>query len=216
MVRRNKPELPAEITQIAGRQPLSSIFCFTKDLAVVSYIPKKGKNVLVLSTAHKEPKMEDGGKRKPQMIIDYNKSKGAVDHLDQACGMYSTCQRAQRWPMCLFFHMLDISAFNAFLLYTAVNTTWNANKLYKRRLFLEEVGNALTLPEVRRRKPETAAGEMQTAVQQHEATLSSLTLPSSKRRQCGLCTERRIASNACEKCGTPMCRKHMKNICKNC
>ncbi|XP_054639996.1 piggyBac transposable element-derived protein 4-like [Dunckerocampus dactyliophorus] len=201
-VRRNKPELPAQVTQITGRQPLSSIFCFTKDMALVSYVPKKGKNVLVLSTAHKEPKVEDGGKRKPQMTLDYNKSKGAVDHLDQACGTYSTRRRAQRWPMCLFYHMLDISAFNAFLLYTSVNPGWNGNRLYRRRLFLEEVGNALIMPEVHRRKPQTAAGEVQAAVP--------------KRKQCGLCTDKLIASNACEKCGTPICRKHMRSLCKNC
>ncbi|XP_057696551.1 piggyBac transposable element-derived protein 4-like isoform X1 [Corythoichthys intestinalis] len=203
-IKRNKPELPAQVTQTTGRQPLSSIFCFTKDMALVSYIPKKGKNVLVLSTVHKEPKVEDEGKRKPEMILDYNKSKVAVDHLDQACGTYSTRRRAQRWPMRLFYHMLDISAFNAFLLYTSVNPGWNANKLYRRRLFLEEVGNALIMPEVHRRKPQTAA------VEQEEAT------PSPRRKQCGLCTNKLIASNACENCGTPICRKHMRSICKNC
>lgn len=103
MVRRNKPELPAEITQIAGRQPLSSIFCFTKDMALVSYVPKKGKNVLVLSTAHKEPKVEDGGKRKPQMILDYNKSKGAGGHLDQvstSCVFVTKCLSKLSCQLC--------------------------------------------------------------------------------------------------------------------
>ncbi|XP_051913269.1 piggyBac transposable element-derived protein 4-like [Hippocampus zosterae] len=210
-IRKNKPELPSKLTKITGRKPLSSIFGFTRDLAVVSYVPKKGKNVLLLSTAHKAPKVDNGDERKPQMILDYNKSKGAVDHLGQACGTYSTRRRAQRWPMSLFFHMLDISAFNACVLYKAVNPSWNAKKRYIRRLFLEELGNSLIMPEVLRRKPETAAGEKQAAEQQHEAAA-----PTTKRKQCHLCTEKRIASNACDKCGNPMCRKHMKNICKNC
>ncbi|XP_019736039.1 LOW QUALITY PROTEIN: piggyBac transposable element-derived protein 4-like [Hippocampus comes] len=207
-IRRNKSELPAQMTQITERQPLSSIFCFTRDMALVSYVPKKGKNVLLLSTVHKKPKVEAGGKRKPEIVLDYNKCKGAVDHLDQACGTYSTRRRAQRWPMCLFYHLLDVSAFNAFILYTHVNPGWNAKKLYKRRLFLEELGHALIMPEVHRRKPHTAPVEVQAAEKQEN--------PKVKRKQCALCTVKVIASNECEKCGSGVCRKHMRNICKNC
>jgi len=57
------------------------MFAFTNNRAVV--VPKKGKNVLVMSSRHREPEVQESGKQKTQMILDYNACKGAVDHLDQ-------------------------------------------------------------------------------------------------------------------------------------
>ncbi len=40
-VKKNKPELAAEILQVKDRAPLSSKFVFTDTTTVVSYCPKK-------------------------------------------------------------------------------------------------------------------------------------------------------------------------------
>ncbi|XP_019734643.1 piggyBac transposable element-derived protein 4-like [Hippocampus comes] len=107
------------------------MFAFTKTMALVSYVPKKGKNVVLLSTKHREPQLEEGPQKKPNIILAYNKSKGAVDHLDQACSAYTTQRRTPRWPMCLFYHILDISLFNAFVLFVAINPKWNEKNYLK-------------------------------------------------------------------------------------
>lgn len=52
-------------------------------MALVSYVPKKGKNVLLLSTKHREPQVEEVAKKRPQTILDYNRCKGKVDNLDR-------------------------------------------------------------------------------------------------------------------------------------
>jgi hypothetical protein len=39
-------------------------------------VPKKGKAVILLSTDHHDNKTESGEKKKPQIILDYNKHKG--------------------------------------------------------------------------------------------------------------------------------------------
>lgn len=57
--------------------------------AVVSYIPKQRKKVVLLSTRHRELQVQDSGKRKPHIILDYNKCKGTVDHLDQVSTIIS-------------------------------------------------------------------------------------------------------------------------------
>ncbi|KAJ8395758.1 hypothetical protein AAFF_G00029950 [Aldrovandia affinis] len=49
-VRKNRTELPAELLAIKNRAPQSSKFVFTDTTALVSYCPKKGKNVLLMST----------------------------------------------------------------------------------------------------------------------------------------------------------------------
>ncbi|XP_061159128.1 39S ribosomal protein L12, mitochondrial isoform X3 [Syngnathus typhle] len=51
-VRKNKPELPAEMLLVKDRAPLSSKFVFTDTTTVVSYCPKKQRNVILMSTLH--------------------------------------------------------------------------------------------------------------------------------------------------------------------
>ena len=52
-----------------------------------SYVPKKTKAVLVLSTMHYTPEVE-GPKKKPVLILDYNKNKGGVDNMDNCLAEY--------------------------------------------------------------------------------------------------------------------------------
>ncbi|KAL4008381.1 hypothetical protein ACER0C_002233 [Sarotherodon galilaeus] len=74
-IRRNKPELPSEILKMQGRSLHSSLFVFTEKATVVSYCPKKNKNVLVMSTMHTDASLSTRDDKKPQMILDYNSTK---------------------------------------------------------------------------------------------------------------------------------------------
>lgn len=49
-IRKNKPELPPRLLQTSGRAVLSSAFAFTPTHTLVSYVPRRGKNVLLMST----------------------------------------------------------------------------------------------------------------------------------------------------------------------
>ncbi|XP_045071787.1 uncharacterized protein LOC123485025 [Coregonus clupeaformis] len=53
-VRKNKPELPQALLASKDRLLFSSKFAFTSTTALVSYLAKKNKNVLLLSTLHTE------------------------------------------------------------------------------------------------------------------------------------------------------------------
>lgn len=67
-------------------------------------------------------------------------------------GTYRCKRRVVRWPLVVFENMLDISACNALVLYLAVNPQWEyAREKYSRRLFLVELGKALTAPYTARR-----------------------------------------------------------------
>ena len=73
-----------------------------------------------------------------------------------------TCQRkTMRWPIVIFFNMLDVSAYNSFVLWTEMDPMWNKQKCFKRRLFLEELGEALVTPFMIRRQgiPRTPASQ---------------------------------------------------------
>jgi hypothetical protein len=43
----------------------------------------------------------------------------------------------------IFFNILDISAYNAFVVWMVLSPDWNRGKLQRRQLFLEELSKAL-------------------------------------------------------------------------
>lgn len=150
-VKKNKPELRAEILQMKDRAPLSSKFAFTDTTTVVSYCPKRKRNVILMSTLHKDAAVSSGSDKKPIIILNYKKNKGGVDSLDKLTATY-TCQRmTRRWPMVVFYNILDVSACNSFVLWTHIHQGWNSTKKAKRRMFLEELGNSLVKPHIERR-----------------------------------------------------------------
>ncbi len=86
-IRKNKPELPPNLVQPKGRPSLSAVFAFTKNTTAVSYVPKRGRNVILISTRHREAVVTEGPKKKPEIITDYNRCKGGVDNLDKVCAI---------------------------------------------------------------------------------------------------------------------------------
>ena len=83
--------------------------------------------------------------------MDYNANKGVVDNMDKLVTTYSSKRRTLRWPLVKFFNILDISAFNTFVIWMAQNPV-NRGKLLRRRLFLEELGKVLVRPRIQRRQ----------------------------------------------------------------
>ncbi|CAB4055038.1 unnamed protein product [Lepeophtheirus salmonis] len=81
-VRKNKPELPPALLASKEREVFSPKFAFTPTTTLVSYLPKKNKNVVLLITLYRDGSISDRDDRKPIIIMDYNRNKGGVDNLD--------------------------------------------------------------------------------------------------------------------------------------
>ncbi|XP_053274074.1 piggyBac transposable element-derived protein 3-like, partial [Pleuronectes platessa] len=159
-VRKNKPELPLRLLSVKGRAAFSSVFAFTPAATLVSYVPrKKNRNVVLLSTRHSEADVSDRADGKPVVVLDYNRNKGGVDNLDKVIGTYSCRRKTARWPLVVFHNILDVSSYNAFVIWREVNPDWMSGKRNKRRVFLEQLGKALVAPYIARRErvPRTEA-----------------------------------------------------------
>ena len=102
----------------------------------------KKKVVLLLSTEHKN--VQIGENNKPLMISDYNHTKGGTDTFDQMCGAYSCCSKTKRWPMCVFFGMLNAAKINAYVIYSENRT--RKGKKNERKYFMQELALQLTKP----------------------------------------------------------------------
>ncbi|KAE8300066.1 Activating transcription factor 7-interacting protein 1 [Larimichthys crocea] len=150
-IRKGNPELPRHLLQARERAVFSSTFAFTETHTLVSYIQRRGKNVLLLSTKHHHPDIGDEKKGKPVIVKDYNKCKGSVNNLDKALDTYSCRRKTKCWPLALFYSLVDISLYNAYVLWT-FDPSWQPNwKPYKQRLYIEEVGETLVTPHIKKR-----------------------------------------------------------------
>ena len=54
--------------------------------------------------------------QKPEILMDYNATKGGVDNMDKLVSAYSFKRRTLRWPLAIFFNILDISAYALYTL----------------------------------------------------------------------------------------------------
>jgi hypothetical protein len=91
-LRKNKPEIPIEFQSNKNREVGSSMFGFQDGLTIVSFVPKYNKAVLLLTSKHNDSQV-DNQTGKPIVILDYNKTKGAVDTIDQLCHRYTVKKR---------------------------------------------------------------------------------------------------------------------------
>lgn len=146
-IRSNKREIPSKLLQ--PRQTRSSMFCYDGNCTLVSFRPKKNKNVLLLSTTHGIGTLAPSGK--PDIIEFYNSTKGAVDTFDQMCHNMSCNRKTQRWPLCYFYGMLNMSMVNSFVIHVHNNMN-NQHRPLKRRAFIKEVSDKMIEPWLRRRR----------------------------------------------------------------
>ena len=74
--------------------------------------------MILLSTMnHGISIVEEDRKKRPEIIKFYNETKIGVDLVDQM-GQTHTCKRqTRRWPLILFYNVLDIAALNAYTVF---------------------------------------------------------------------------------------------------
>lgn len=111
-MRKNKPQIPSTFQPSRSRDVLSSQFLFRDQFTLMSYVPKKNKSVVLLSSQHHSSSI-DTVSGKPEMILDYNKTKGAVDTVDHLVSNFSCCRRSNKWPINMFYFLLDAIAYNS-------------------------------------------------------------------------------------------------------
>lgn len=219
-VKKNKRFIPPQFLPSKEREPETSIFGFTSNDTIVSYVPKKRKAVILTSSMHNQ-KSIDASTKKPEIILFYNSTKSGVDSLDQKCANYSTSRRTRRWPMVLFYMMLNVSGINSRVLYQFSSN----GKEIRRSDFLHQLGRSLCTEHMTRRinnnkiprKLRSLTADILGVVLDHNfepqeaATLS-------KRKRCGICpgNKDRKTNTYCEACKIPICLTCAKKLCPNC
>ena len=211
-IRKNRTELPPSFANHKGRLPLTTKYGFQHDAMIVSYYPKKGKVVPFLSTMHNERGEENPINGKPEVIAFYNSTKGGVDTADQMLRGYSVKRMTRRWPMVIFYNMVDVSVLNATILYLSLNQNSRPKRKNVRRSIIIDL--AMSLIKV---SPESASDQnvVQSVNLQKDKWLDSQ--PRGKKR-CFLCTrghDRKSRTLCCE-CYGHVCGQHQVTLCLEC
>ncbi|GBN51436.1 PiggyBac transposable element-derived protein 4 [Araneus ventricosus] len=218
-LRKNKREIPPIFLNSRKRDVYSSTFGFQKETTIVSYIPKKNRNVLLLSTMHNDNAIDlsTGEAKKPEIITFYNMTKGAVDVVDEMAATYSTAKKTNRWPMAVFYAMLNVAAINSRVLLLSTKEPPAQNR--PRRSFLKSLGFNLIEDYQKIRSQQTMLPQSLKAKLVKEEDFQ----PSAKKakvtyKRCAECGSKkdRKTKFVCEKCLKPVCMEHMACICKKC
>lgn len=207
-MRKNKGAIPLQMMPARNRAIESSVFGFQRDLSLVSYVPKKNKAVVLLSSYHNDSEINPDKKNKPTIILDYNSKKAGVDTLDQVVRCYTCRRKTRRWPFLMFCNLLDVGAFNAFVLFLHVHPNYANRASHRRRLFLIELAKSL-LPRAAR---ENNAEERLPRVDPPGPVRNR------KYARCYLCPRRqdKKSPTTCTQCNRNICKQHQKMMCTNC
>lgn len=125
------------------------------------------------------------------------------------------------WPLVIFHNVIDVSSYNAYVIWGEIKPTWMSKKQEERRVFLEQLGRALGPPLIERRKhvprAEASAAVVKaiqntTTPHQPEGPAATATAPAgaSKRKRCQFCLPKKDCKTYTVYC---RCNKH---ICKGC
>lgn len=204
-VRCNKRELPKICKEKKdGMERFSTHLYETNECTLTVYKSKPNKKVVLLSTKHKGVKIDTSSKKLPETISFYNKTKFGVDVTDQMARKYSVKSGSRRWPLQVFFNILDLAGINSWILYRSIT-----GKNISRKDFLFRLAEELT-SEYKSSSQGRASEILRPATQNPR--------PVRKWCQIGLCNNNKTTTN-CDICKKYVCGKCVEkkvSICKAC
>jgi len=218
-MQKNKVCIPHSFLAKADEGTVQYAFDHANNFILLSVPPKKSKRVIFLSTMHSENKREeDTGKE--EIDVFYNQEKDGVDSHDQMCSLYTTAIKTNRWPMRLFYGIIDSSALNAFVIFT--ENVPNFHKKEKRQKFLKELALALIIPQARQSfEVQQTPQDVKQVIRSYGILPATSPAPSTTQRhsaqfkRCYICPRSKDKKTKfiCNECNNFLCEEHSKSLC---
>ena len=130
-------EIPQEI-KYCKYECFDSVILTNDACTLTVYQSKSSKNIIVMSSLHSTVNIENSPKKLPETIAYYNRTKCGVDILNTMARKYTTKFSSRRWPLQVFYNILDLAAINAWILYQEIT----GNKM-NRKMFILELASQL-------------------------------------------------------------------------
>ena len=136
--------------QLTKERPFySTNFAYHHDATACSYVPKKEKEVMLLSSIHMSGEVSETLSAKPKIMNYCNKTKGGVDTIDKMLSEYIVKRRTLRWPLAFFYNMIEVTGLACYIIYREHNPRFKA--IDQQRKFLKELANMLCMPSIETR-----------------------------------------------------------------
>lgn len=185
---------------------------------------KKNKSVLLVSSMHDSIET-DNENNKPAIVCYYNSTKSGVDVLDMKCANYAANRRTRRWPVAVFYTILNIASVNSFILFMC----FKENPIITRLKFVNELAMALITPYLENRiKTPNLRRVIRDEILKIISKNSEMdnepnaTIPSDRldgnRKTCHICPAKKERKTAykCIKCSKPICMECSRKVCLQC
>ncbi|GFW09261.1 piggyBac transposable element-derived protein 4 [Trichonephila clavipes] len=129
------------------------------------HVLERQREVFMLSNMH-DPDMSTSTLcndrcEKPGLVTSYNTNMGFVDLSDRMANSYTFGRKTLKWTKKLFFHLLDLTVLNAFILYKIKTGNNICHKIFRLNLIRqllqnENIETIITSPErnARNKRPE--------------------------------------------------------------
>ena len=215
-IRKKKPELPAKFTVAKSRTAKSTLFGFQKDAIIASCCPKKNYIVNMLFNKHSLPEVyESLANTKQTVVLFYNSTKSGIDILDGMVRTYSCKRIIRRWPVTLFYKLIDVSAINAFIVRLALISKISNANIRKRRAFLIQLEKELTGIKVQAGLSHPASFAIRANSQKQKLTADNSPRP--KKARCHICERSKDKKSRTASClrKNSVCVKHSKVVCES-
>lgn len=149
--------------------------------------------------------------KKPDCIIDYNNKMGAVDKVDMQTSFVEISRKSIKWYKKLFFHLMDISLYNAFVAYQV--NTGNKPSIYDFRL--KVVGGLIEnykRPSAPKRIKVTGETPLRLTERHFPIVIPQTATKGRSQRRCYVCShtsliarKRKDTTFMCEECDKALC-----------
>lgn len=209
---------------IRDREDRAKIDKLHPPCTLVSYKANPNKVVILMSTMHNDAAIEadTGDKQKPEIISYYNRTKNGVDLIDKMCSLYDVSRNSRRWPVTVFYDLINLSALNALCIHSA-----NKNfEFVRRRDFLIKLALAWMKPLAQQRLdkktlPRSLSLKIKDFLGLPQQEIQPSTPGPIRRNYVGRChdcgrTRNRSTRKMCNTCRKFICPDHSKIVCLSC
>jgi hypothetical protein len=185
-------ELPKELDSLQEKMTRYDAMLFedqTQTVTLTLYKSKPRKAVLIMSSQHNSCTVDEAHRRRlPETVAFYNHTKHGVDVCDQMVRLYTTKAQSRRWPVHVFYNILDFAGINSWILFQKASNT-----RVSRCTFLRGLGEKLG-EKMRLSKKGVAPDDL--------SFNDNTTLP---RRKCQISSHYNMTKQVCCKCSRYCC-----------
>jgi len=145
---------------------------------------------------------------KPHIVERYIRHMGYVENSDRMANSYSMSRSTFKWTMKLFFHLVDLTVLNSWILLSSCGTKYTHRdfRLLLLRNLIEEAGKSQDCPTPRLvGRPSAAATSVLRLESHHNKHWPAKSSIHRHCRLCSSCSQRKRTVYKCARCDVGVC-----------